>query len=1143
MRIFSGDFLLSATDLANHLACRHLTALDRAVAEGRKAPPSWRDPALDLLRERGLAHERGYVEHLTKEGLDVVDLRGLEGDEARERTLEAMRNGAGAIVQASLQDGRWVGRADVLLRVEEPSGLGAWSYEPVDTKLALETKGGTVLQLCLYADLTASVQGRPPKEMHVIKPGAGFPRESFRFDDFRAYFRLVRRRLESAIDRNEPDSTYPDPVPHCDVCNWWKECDERRRRDDHLCLIAGIRSVHIEELHEQGIFTLEKFAKRKKPLARRPGRGAMDTFVKIHEQAKLQLRGRKEGRLLYELLPFEEGRGLALLPEPSEGDVFFDIEADPFADEGGMEYLLGVAYDDGRGGLEYRAFRGLDRAGERQALEDFIGFVMERWRSYPEMHIYHFSPYEPAAIKRMAGRHGTCEEELDRLLRGGRFVDLLAVTRQGLRASVESYSLKEMERFFDFRRDVDLREAGAALRRVACELELGNAASVPDDDLMIVERYNRDDCMATAGLRAWLEERRAELEKQTGEIPRPELKSGDPGETVAERVAAAREVFDLLVDGLPEDRSEWSGEDRARWLLAHELEYFHREDKCVWWEYYRLQELEHEELLEERKALGGLEFIGECGGTKRCPVHRYRFPAQESDLRPGEQLAEVRGNRIGTVETIDTGRGIIDIKKRQDSADRHPAAVFANDNVSTEKMEKSLLELAGHIAGHGMEGDGRFRAARDLLMKMPPRLSSASPAGSSLRRDPEDVVDAAIRLVRGLGHGVLPIQGPPGSGKTYTGARMIAALAADGARIGVTAVSHKVIRKLLEEVLDAGRERGINLEAIHKTNRLSGNGHVGLTEVSTNDKAIASIGENRIVGGTAWLWATESATESLDYLFVDEAGQLSLAHTLAASRSARNLVLLGDPQQLEQPQQALHPEGADVAALVHILDGKKTIPDDRGLFLDVTWRLHPDICAFTSEVYYEGRLRSLPGLEKQAITGDSPFTGSGLFFVPVEHRGNSSRALEEVDVVDHIVRGLLEGDNGWTDRKGDRHELSEADILVVAPYNAQVYALSDRLPGGVAVGTVDRFQGQEAPVVIYSATSSSVQDAPRGMSFLYNPNRFNVATSRARCICILVASPYLLEPECRTPHQMRLANGLCRYREMAEEVNVSSLQK
>ena len=1136
VKVEAEKILLAARDLANYLACRHLTELDRAFAEGRRAGPAWRDPALALLQERGLAHEQAYVAHLRESGLEVVELRDVDGTTAAERTLDAMREGAGAIVQAVLQEGRWTGRADVLLRVPEASALGAWSYEVVDTKLAQETRGGTVLQLCLYSNLVGELQDRVPALMHVVKPGDGFPRESFRFADFKAYYRLVRRRLEETVGMPASGSTYPDPVPHCDICRWWRECDAKRHEDDHLCLVAGLRSLHITELKRQEIDTLEQLAEAAEPLRERPERGSKEVFARAHAQARIQLAGRRAGHPVHELLPATPGQGLLRLPEPDPGDLFFDIESDPFVEAGGLEYLLGLAHVGDGGAMEYQAFWALDRTEERRSFERFLDLVMESWRQHPGMHVYHFSPYEPAAVKRLMGRYGTREADIDRLLRAKRFVDLHAVTRQGIRASVEKYSLKELEPFCGYERGMELPVAAAALRHVGCALELGAPREVSAADRDTVEAYNRDDCFSTAALRRWLEERRSELEQREGTLPRPESGSGEASEAIEERAADVQEVYEQLVDGLPEDRSTWGPGEEARWLLAHQLDYFRREDRCAWWDFFRIHELDHEELLEERKAVSGLEFVGGAGGTAKCPIHRYRFPAQEAALDEGDELHEVGGEATGTVNAIDQARRTLEIKKRANAGAHHPFAVLVKERVSPQPVDGALLQLARSVAEHGADGEGPFRAARDLLLRRAPRLVEAQEG--ALRRPGEDIVTAAVQLARSLDHGVLAIQGPPGSGKTYTGARMIVQLARAGMRVGVTAVSHKVIQNFLDKTLEAAAEAGVFLEAVHKVSKRSVETRDGLNEETDNSRARQGLDSGKVLGGTTWLWARDDMVETVDYLFVDEAGQMSLAHALAAGRSAKNLVLIGDPQQLEQPQRGAHPEGAEVAALVHLLEGRKTIPEDRGLFLDVTWRLHPEICAFTSEIYYEDRLRSRAGLERQALAGDTLFAGSGLFFVPVPHEGNQSRAVEEVKAVARLLDDLLERGVQWIDNEGTSRTLLAKDVLVIAPYNAQVSALAGRLPQGVRVGTVDKFQGQEAPVAVYSMTSSSAADAPRGMSFLYNPNRLNVATSRARCACIVVASPRLFEPDCRTPEQMRLANGLCRFRELAREIAI-----
>jgi superfamily I DNA and/or RNA helicase len=302
-----------------------------------------------------------------------------------------------------------------------------------------------------------------------------------------------------------------------------------------------------------------------------------------------------------------------------------------------------------------------------------------------------------------------------------------------------------------------------------------------------------------------------------------------------------------------------------------------------------------------------------------------------------------------------------------------------------------------------------------------------------------------------------------------------------------------------------------------------------------NGKVEQALADNeaQIVAGTVWLWARPEMAGSVDVLFVDEAGQMSLANVLAASSATGSIVLLGDPQQLDHPQRGVHPEGAEASALSHLLDEQKTITPDRGLFLAESWRLHPDICVFTSNVFYEGRLTSRPENANQRLNVAGPIGGTGLRFVPVEHDANQSDSPEEVERVAEFVELLLRDDATWIDKERQVRRITLNDILIVAPYNAQVSLLLRRLPRGSRVGTVDKFQGQEAPVVIYSMATSTPQDAPRGMEFLYSGNRLNVATSRAQCVTVLVANPALLDVECKTPRQIELANAFCRYLEMA----------
>lgn len=1148
MKLETDTLRLSATDLANHLACGHLTTLDRGVAEGLWKPPDWFRPEAEVLRARGLEHERAYLAHLEGKGRRITRLNeDAQGASALERTVGAMRAGADVIAQAPLADGRWLGIADVLLRVERPSDLGAWSYEALDTKLARDTKAGAILQLCLYSELLREVQGTRPEHMYVVPRRPDFPLETYRVEDYLAYYRLVRRGLEAAADAATAGAppTYPEPVPHCDICRWWPRCNQQRRADDHLSFVAGVSRSQRRELQSREIATLAALAVEPLPIRWKPARGAKEGYGRAREQARVQLVGRTEQRSLHELLELVPTRGLALLPAPSPGDLFLDLEGDPYVDEGGLEYLFGWASPNvaqpGMLALElappdYTPRWALDRVAERRAFEELMDAIMERWSSDPGMHVYHFGAYETGAIKRLMGRHATREAEVDRLLRAGRFVDLHAVVRQSLRASVEEYSIKKLEPLYGFERRQPLDRAGVALRVIQRGLELGAAPTADDENARIVEAYNRDDCLSTRALRDWLETLREDAVAAGADIERPLEDSGDPSEKIDERERRTRELAERLLVGVSEIPEERSDEQQARWLLARMLDWHRREEKAPWWEYFRLRDLSDEDLLDETAALSGLEFAERVPAKGRTPVDRYRFPAQETGIRDGDKLhlPLPDGREFGDVEAIDLVSRTVDIKKRGTCAPLHPSGVFAHDTVATPAQAASLLRFGDWVAEHGVDAPGAYRAARDLLLRRPPRVLGY--AGGALEAPGEGGVRAARRLALALDHGALAIQGPPGSGKTYTGARMICDLVRAGKRVGVCAQSHKVIRNLLSEVVKAAKEEQGAVRCMQKVSEKSTVAEPGISESTDNAEVLTALrtGQVRVAGGTAWMWAREEFFEAADVLFVDEAGQMSLANVLAIAQSARSIVLLGDPQQLEQPIQGSHPEGTAVSALEHVLAGAQTIAADRGLFLEETWRLAPPICDFTSELFYERRLHPRAGLEQQSLIGGA-FAGSGLWFVAAHHDANQNASREEVEIVAELVRSLLEDGVRWRDREGGEHALELEDILVIAPYNAQVADLKAGLPEGARVGTVDKFQGQEAPVVIYSMTTSRPEDAPRGMEFLYSPNRFNVATSRAKCACIVVGSPRLFEPDCQSPRQMKLANAFCRFLEVAQK--------
>jgi uncharacterized protein len=801
--------------------------------------------------------------------------------------------------------------------------------------------------------------------------------------------------------------------------------------------------------------------------------------------------------------------------------------------------------------VTYEAIWSFEPKAEKRAFVEFMERVKRIRAQYPDMHIYHYSAYEPTAIKHLAGRHGVCTDEVDELLRAEVFVDLYRVVRQGLRASVESYSIKRMEEFYGFKRTVALRDATSSLQAFESVLALGDNPEEAQEILKTIADYNRDDCVSTWKLREWLEQLRRQLETELETtIARPEAKSGAPSESLEAELTEIAVLKERLVAGLPEEESDWDDEQRARWLLAQLLEWHRREDKSMWWEYYRLCDLSDDELTEDKNALGGLVYQGIVGETNRSLIHQYAFPLQDHTIDRARKIKDPRTKKAaGERVRVDETNRTIDIKRGKNSKVPHPTALIADNHVPSDEQVKSLVRVAKWVAENGLQDEttgtdapSPFRSARDILLQRGPRVIGASIEALTTELS---LLDAAKTLALSLDCSVLPIQGPPGSGKTYTGARMIVALVEAGKSVGITAGSHKVISNLLAAVCEAAKETNSKVSIVQKPNEGDGCEHEFVFQTDDNAEVLEKLqsGDAQIGAGTAWLWSREEFAGSVDVLFVDEAGQMSLANLLAISPAANSVVLLGDPQQLDQPQQGVHPPGAEVSALAHLLNGRATIDPHQGLFLSESWRLHPDICAFTSEVFYEGRLRAREENARQRVNvetllgeeGRRAACGpSGLRFVPVAHSGNQSDAPEEVEVIAAMVEGLLRSGATWTNKEGETELLTLEDILIVAPYNAQVELLARRLPKGVRAGTVDKFQGQEAPVVFYSMTTSTPEDAPRGMEFLYSANRLNVATSRAQCVTVLVASPALFEVQCKTPRQIELANAFCRYLEMAK---------
>ncbi len=1133
MRLVDGTLLLSPTDISSFLACRHRIGLELAATHKALDKPRFDDPYAAILARHGAEHEQHYVASLKAQGLTTANAKPTDRTatpESLRLTLEAMRAGVDVIVQARLEDGGVVGYADILRRVDKPSDLGAWSYEAHDTKLTRETKGGTILQLSAYSNMLVGMQGVLPDAFHVVTPVTS---ERYLVAEFAAYYRLIRRMLDAELANGHEQilaDHYPEPIDGCQMCVWEARCEARRRQDDHLSYIAGSSRTHRIELVGQGVATLTAAAQMAVPVAFKPTRGARATYDRLGNQARVQHQQRTERRPIVEQLPIEKNKGLCRLQAPSGGDLFLDLEGAAFAREGGREYLIGFSNTRGA----YTAKWAFDDEQEKRAFEEVMDKLTGAAKADPAMHIYHFNHYETTAFKKLASRYVTRVDELDELLSAERFVDLYPIVRQAIRAGVESYSIKKLEQYYSFTRAVGLASVHLPLMAIENALDANAPYAITQEIRDAVQGYNEDDCKSTLALRNWLEELRAGSIAAGVEVPRPTVEEKERRQDQKELQIRAQAARARLLEGLPADAANPDHPSHANWLLAYLVDWHKREINAEWWEFFRLRDLPEEDLFDERKAVAGMQWQEtvqvvknvKTGRPTGSVIDRYTYPSQDIELKG--KLFLPTGKQFGTMEAHDRTARTIDIKKGQKIADIHPTALYTADVVGNSTLQESIVRLA----------EAPSEATADLcgiqlLQSRPPRLRT----GAFAIPDGESAQDYAVRISVELDRTVLPIQGPPGAGKTFIGAQMIRELARAGKKVGVTANSHRVIQNLLDEVVSQARKPGETVTIGAKTRgdeeEDSGGPIVAFDENEDALNALA-VGEIKVLGGTAWLWADPDAANVVDVLFVDEAGQMSLANVLAVSPAANSLVLLGDPQQLDQPEKGTHPDGVGVSALEHVLGGHATMPADRGIFLPVTWRMSPTLTSFTSELFYEGKLTARDGLDRQALAGVDSMSGSRLWMVPVEHDGNQNASDEEVAAVASLVERLLATGSTWIDEKGAPQQLTAADLRVVAPFNAQVNRLSERLsPLGVQVGTVDKFQGQTCAVVIYSMATSRPEDAPRGLEFLYSLNRLNVATSRARCAVFIVASPRLFEPECRTPRQMKLANALCRYAELA----------
>ncbi|MFC1560329.1 TM0106 family RecB-like putative nuclease [Pseudomonadota bacterium] len=1129
-----GNYWYSPSDLTLFMDSPFASWMARLAVESPDDLPEKDDvdPLMELLQQRGYAHEDALEAKFVSEGKSVVKIEVGTHEDKWQATIDAMRGGVDVIVQGRLVQKPFAGFADFLVKTAGASDLGDYHYEVWDTKLSSTLKANFVVQLCCYAEMLESIQGVRPAYITVAL--GNDQTEALKTNDYFYYYQDLKQRFlreQVRFDANQ----MPDPAESKTHGAWSSFAEKTLLDRDHLSQVASITRGQIKRLNAAGIETLQQLVESERDSV--PGI-APALYRRLASQAAIQFASRGKDVPEFELIMPLSGEklGLGFLPPGSSKDVYFDIEGFPL-DKGGLEYLWGCAYFDENGDRQFKDFWAHDRDQEKQAFKEFVSWVYERWQSDQHMHIYHYANYEIAACQKMMQREGVCEYEVDQLLRNEVFIDLYKIVKGSILLGEPRYSIKNVEHLYRGKRDTNVSHGGDSIvvyeqwREMHAQGKQG-ATWETSEILKDVRDYNIDDCNSTQELVDWLRQQQQKAGIEF--LGKTEVVEFEVKDEIIER----NQLRDRLLERAEAERSIDVAQAAISENLAYALEFHRREAKPVFWKLFERLGMEETELLDD------LDCLATCQRTDREPYqikrsqgYEYNFDANQEFKATGSSyyvLGEEKENGQPLEVNIEKGdsdfaNGLFVVKAAKDAP---PAFMnlIPNEYVRPEPIPTALAGVV-HSYEKGLLGQC---ALVDFLARGTPRISgheAGQPIAES--QDAEENLQKIIKAIINLEKSYLPIQGPPGSGKTYTGSHVIAELMKQKKRVGICSNSHKAINNLLISTAECCAEKSIHADFMCTKETDLGMEDLGIA-IGKNPGLAGFLGKGDacVVGTTAWGFARDDMASQLDYLFIDEAGQVSVANLIAISRSASNLVLMGDQMQLGQPTQAKHPADSGLSVLEYLLHENPTIESAKGVFLGTTYRMHSAVNRFISETVYEGKLHSDPANDDRVIAVPENYRGridkeAGILFVPVEHEGNTQASDEEIAEIVSITQELM--GRIFTDKDGTQHGIGWADILYVAPYNFQVNKLGEdlvRLPGGerARVGTVDKFQGQEAPVVILSMCTSDASESPRGIDFLFDKNRLNVAISRAQSLAIVVANPALTSTTVNSPDQMAKVN-------------------
>src|SRR6056300_1058640 len=1112
--------IYSPSMLKSYLSCKYtiFNEVNEKKLKLKKIELSKND---QLRLEKGNIHEKNYLKELKKKYKKVIDLKNtkLSKEEKVPKTIQAMKEGWEVIHGGYLKRDKWIGEFDFLIINKDlKSKFGDYSYEVIDTKNSNKPKPDHIIQLGMYTYMLEETQGVLPKRFKIALKN--MVEEDVQVNQVNEFFKTHRENYELFVEKSI-DKTQPEKCSHCQICSWKEECEKIWIKEDNLNQIGGLTKIHLKKLLELKIDTATKLSKqdpKKNIKGFKP-----EISYKLITQARLQKEYEKTQVPIFEPNPINlhGKKGFNSLREPSSCDLYFDIESvEDHVFPGGLEYLFGIYYIEDEK-EKFKAFWAHNKDEEKKNIIKFFEFTKSHFEKYPSSKIYHYGSYETTALEKLTSYHKVKGIEYDHYMNLNKFVNLLNVNTQGIFISENSYSLKNIEKFYDFQREGDVQKGDVSQEYYSEWIETQDQKYLDE-----IESYNKQDCRSTLDLHKWL--LKIKPKETSWFTPKKE-----------EMELRDREV--KMIEYQEKVESSKLKNKRFKQLLSDIIGFYVRENKPSWNDFFKRRGKSDEELVEDPECVGNMKLNSKPTPDKRSLIYSYKFENQDFKLRKNKKSVIANNHDIeqkdfaGTILDIDYKKNEI-LLKRGTGSGILPETL----SIGPEKPrlnEKLSINTYNYI-DNVLENKNSYSALNDFLNKEIPRIKNLKKGDKILSSN--DFDKEIPKIISNLDNSYLYVQGPPGTGKTYQAANTIIELFKKGKKIAVTALSHKVIHNLLQEIEDMADGK-VNIKGYKagdpEDEETVFNGKFFETykddaRKSVIKKALAEEINGFIFAGTKFHLASSYYDQKIDYLFIDEAGQLSVADLICIGNIVKNIILIGDQNQLGQPIKGTHPNESGQSILDYLLEGRDTIPEDRGIFLNKTYRLNSKINDFISTNFYEERLVCDERTDKRTIKFDkkSLIKKDGIHYIQMDHKNNVQTSIEEFEVVKDLMLQLIGSE---FDDNGKKRKLNIEDFLIISPYNTQVNLLISKLEEAKIknpkVGTIDKFQGQEAPITIISMTSSDNDSLPRNKEFFFSRNRLNVAISRAQVVSIILFNPLLLDSSPKNLDHIKLMNNFFKF--------------